>query len=44
MKIKIIDLSGNKIGYKSLIRLCTAAIISGSIEKLIAKNLKITKD
>lgn len=44
MKIKKLDLSGNKIGYISLKRLCTAAIISGNIDKLIVKNLKITKD
>lgn len=31
MSIKKLNLSGNKIGYVGLRRLCTAAIISGNI-------------
>ena len=44
MKIKKLYVSGNSISYQSLKRLCNAAIISGSIEKIVAKNVNLTKD
>ena len=44
MKIKKLDISNNNIGYISLKRLCTAAIISGNIDKIKAKNINLTKE